>query len=233
MDVIMIAGGRGRRMGALTSKRQKGCLKYRGVPILLRILDTLALPEINSIRIATGYRSNDVNTLLSDTSYRSRRKQVIDTIDTVGMFGELTKLAYAMRYLPENTDCLFTGVDTLFPKNVMREFISVARRRNQICLMLSHRIDIAPTHRHVRTVRGIVDAYEAPETAIALAFPYIDTTVRYYPSRIVDELRHIDVPLRSNHDEYMNRLIVRGERMRTFVYKGLWRHFAIPRDLSK
>lgn len=232
MDAIVIAGGRGRRMGALTLKRQKGSLKYHGKPIVWRILETLAIPEISSVRIVAGYQSDDLHRVLSDPVYRSGFQHPIVEIDAVGVYGELTKLAFAMCQMPKSDGCIFTGVDTIFPVDVMRRFARMAVERDEMLLLLSKKIEIAPTHRRVRINRRIVVGYEAPEHASS-AYRYVDTSVRYYPCRIVDELRHTDVPLRTNHDAYMQRLVQRGERMRAYVYRGVWKHFATPRDLSK
>ena len=71
MDAIVKAGGRGRRMGALTSKKQKGCLRYRGMPIIWHVLKTLAIPEISTIRVAMGYLASDLHQVLKEPVYRS------------------------------------------------------------------------------------------------------------------------------------------------------------------
>jgi len=233
MEAIIIAGGRGRRMGALTANRQKGCLKYRGTPIIWHILRTLVLPEISTIRFATGYRADDVHRVLTEATYREGFPLSIVEVDTVGMYGEFTKLAYVMRQLPKNADCLFTGVDTIFPGETIRFFVEMARESpEKMLLMLSDQVGIAPTHRRVKTQNGMVVGYEAPDDAPA-SFRYIDTGLRYYPRRIVEEICSEHVPLRKNHDTYLKGLVARGEYLRAYEYRGPWRHFAYARDFSK
>lgn len=38
MHAMVLAGGRGVRMGALTDQRQKVCLRFRGIPLIVSVL---------------------------------------------------------------------------------------------------------------------------------------------------------------------------------------------------
>ncbi|PIR82619.1 hypothetical protein COU20_01505 [Candidatus Kaiserbacteria bacterium CG10_big_fil_rev_8_21_14_0_10_59_10] len=55
MDIVILAGGRGSRMGALSHRKQKGTLRFQSRSILARIVDSiLAQKEINTVWVATG-----------------------------------------------------------------------------------------------------------------------------------------------------------------------------------
>ena len=61
MDLVVLSGGRGRRLGALTSQKQKGTLRFEGVPILLRTLDQwLRVNALSTLWVVGGYRRDDV-----------------------------------------------------------------------------------------------------------------------------------------------------------------------------
>jgi len=57
MKAIILAAGRGRRMGALTDDRPKGLTKLGGLTLMERAIQSLREGGCTSIGIATGYRA--------------------------------------------------------------------------------------------------------------------------------------------------------------------------------
>jgi len=64
ISAVILAGGRGTRLSALTKGHQKCLQKFEGKPFLSYLIDQLRSFNINEFYIMTGYRSQDViNTL--------------------------------------------------------------------------------------------------------------------------------------------------------------------------
>jgi choline kinase len=61
MKAIILAAGRGTRMGKYTENLPKGMLVFEGKTLIERQLETLRESGINDIAIATGYESEKIN----------------------------------------------------------------------------------------------------------------------------------------------------------------------------
>jgi NDP-sugar pyrophosphorylase family protein len=59
---VVLAAGRGTRLGALTADRPKPVLEVAGRPLLLRILDGLVLAGVSEVVVITGYLGEMVRT---------------------------------------------------------------------------------------------------------------------------------------------------------------------------
>lgn len=71
MKAVVLAGGNGRRMGALTDTRPKPLLKVGGKELIRHTLDSLPQAVIDEYVIVTGYLGQQISTLLGD-SYNSK-----------------------------------------------------------------------------------------------------------------------------------------------------------------
>ncbi len=57
---IVLAAGRGERLGALTEKTPKPLLPVAGVPVIARLLECLVQAGVDEIGVGTGWRSSEV-----------------------------------------------------------------------------------------------------------------------------------------------------------------------------
>jgi len=80
MQAVILAGGRGERMGGLTQDKQKCMLEVDGAPILEHILYGLAETFGKGMRviIATGYGGEDVRQYFGDNFDGLRLQYVHD-----------------------------------------------------------------------------------------------------------------------------------------------------------
>lgn len=67
-DAIVVCGGRGRRMGPFTRRRQKCVLPVAGAPLLSYIVEHLAHVGCSQIHFAVNYREDDVREIIGDGS---------------------------------------------------------------------------------------------------------------------------------------------------------------------
>lgn len=64
MRAVLVAAGRGTRLGALTESTPKPLLEIAGRPILVRILDALHAAGLRDVAIITGYRGEMIGSEL-------------------------------------------------------------------------------------------------------------------------------------------------------------------------
>lgn len=71
IDVAIIAGGQGKRMGELTKEKPKPLLEFEGKPILIHVLDNV-IEAFGSARviIATGYKGEQIEKMFG-SKYRN------------------------------------------------------------------------------------------------------------------------------------------------------------------
>lgn len=68
MKAIVLAGGRGTRMGSLTEYVPKPMIDINGLPFLSHMLDRL-IPVIRPIIFVVGYRGDKIRSFLTNTKY--------------------------------------------------------------------------------------------------------------------------------------------------------------------
>ena len=119
MLLVVLAGGRGSRLGSLTDSHPKALVQIGDRPILWHILQAYAAAGITSSVIAGGYRVNRIEQAFAN----SEHVDVVDTGATTNTAGRLLRLADR---LPKNF-CL-TYADGL--SNVpLAQVIGLHRRR--------------------------------------------------------------------------------------------------------
>ena len=235
-DAVVLAGGRGRRLGALTHHRQKGTLRVEGDPIIIHVIrDLLATRSIGTVWVATGYRGTDVHAVLVENMGESLRRGKVVIIDAPNIIGELSRLAYLVHVMPEVRSCLLTGVDTLLPSDLFSLLLGKAEKDGEDSLVfsLSSEIAIAPTHRLAKVANGTVRGYEPREVVCETTDWYVDVGTRFIPARIMGTIKEMSVPPHTDPDDFFRELIVHEKFVRAMVFESPWRHFARARDFSR
>jgi NDP-sugar pyrophosphorylase family protein len=187
MDLVILSGGLGKRLGALTQKRHKGALEFSGQPMLVRLLDQwLTINSITTIWVVTGYRKDDIEDLLRQTYpnllANSKIRIVQGSSDEIGT---LRRFACALRDgAGKETGCIVIGIDVLLAMRDVRRFVSCVRKtKHQAILAVSRDMSKASTHPAVRTkVAEIVEYLTgSQQKARTLKGAWLrDTGVRYF-----------------------------------------------------
>ena len=139
MKGLILAAGRGSRIGPLTNSTPKCMLEIHSVPLLERIIESFRSAGINDIAIATGYlreqvpigefnvaeyhnhrweSSNMVATMLAARSW-------LRTADTVISYGDIFYHQSAVESLVESNDEISLTYDTNWHQLWSRRFESV------------------------------------------------------------------------------------------------------------
>ena len=72
MKAIVLCGGLGTRLGALTRHKPKPLIDVAGRPFLAHVLDKLCVPEIDGFVLATGFHAEQVSNFFK-TTWRDRK----------------------------------------------------------------------------------------------------------------------------------------------------------------
>lgn len=134
MNVAILAGGRGRRLGLLTQSTQKAVLCFNGNPLISHVLKTvLQEPMVEDVVVLTGYRGNDVHKTVNMYHSDEMKTSRIRILDFPDIRGTLSRFASALPYLSVTTGWCICGIDSLVPHTVFQRFCSfVALRREEI-----------------------------------------------------------------------------------------------------
>jgi NDP-sugar pyrophosphorylase family protein len=110
---IILAGGRGTRLGALTEQTPKPLLMVRGRPFLFHVLDYLLGQGIRRVVLATGYLAGEFEKVLGP-QYRGLQLTYSRETEPLGTGGAIVA---ALGPLPDRTILVLNG-DTFFPAPV-------------------------------------------------------------------------------------------------------------------
>ena len=238
MDTIIIAGGRGRRLGCLTSRHNKGALRFQGVPVLARLIKSLCQTSyVNRIHVVTGYQPESIEQVLHNIPLQEYKR--VNTVrapsETIGM---LQRIAQAMPSAQCEPGALVMGVDSLITAHVMNQFMSritsrVAQGNNVITLLCATDPEPAPTHYLLSEAEGRVMKHVAPENADA-SCTLRSIGVRYLPGHILRKIWE-DAPQwhGKNISPYITHLMSAGTPVHALATSAPWIHIGYPRDFEK
>lgn len=109
MKAIVLCGGLGTRLGALTRNTPKPLIDVAGRPFLAHVLDKLCIPEVDGFILATGFHSEQVSDVMG-TAWQGRAVHYSVENKPLGTGG-------AVRLAMQNFDvdmALVVNGDTLF-----------------------------------------------------------------------------------------------------------------------
>ena len=164
MDAIVLAGGRGRRMGALTANRNKGSLAYLGKPSVVRTLEHLVRQhEIEKIYVATSYRAETVYNAIAVRFPIELMLGKIRVVEHPAIVGDLKRFATVLTERDILGPAYLCGIDTVVDEKAVDEVI--ARRIFgpwNATMLCSPHLEIAPTHSRLLVENGIVQSIARP-----------------------------------------------------------------------
>lgn len=237
VDVVILAGGRGQRLGALTHQRNKGTLKLHGTPILKEILDQwISVPGIGRVWVVTGYRSGDVQFLLSDQySGELAGGRIISVNGPINTVGTLQRFLCVLREGAGNAGAMVTGIDAIFSQVDIDDFVAYSGTSHApIMLCCSKDIRIAPTHPAVRLYRDRVIEYRigaVQRTNPLIGRWYRDTGLRYFSQAACTHMIRDDEKT-SYLGEYLTSQLAAKVQIRGRRLRRRWIHLASPQDFT-
>lgn len=123
MRVVLLAAGRGTRLGALTETMPKPLLEIAGRPILVRILDGLYAAGLRDVAIITGYRGEMIRSELGNGAAVGMH---IEYREQTALDGTARALSLARDFVGEEPFAFGWGDVVMCPENY-RNVVRAAR----------------------------------------------------------------------------------------------------------
>lgn len=121
MQAIIMAAGKGTRLGSLTKEIPKPLIPIKGVPLLKRQIDNLLkIPEISEIIIVTGYKADMINDYVKE-NFDTRKIRIVYNEDYDK--GAVVSVSKAEPYIKDEFGFLVMNADHLFSSSFYRKVI--------------------------------------------------------------------------------------------------------------
>ena len=117
MDVIILAAGLGSRLGEKTSEVPKAMVQVAGRELILRVMDFLDHPEIGSISVVAGYKTEVLQAFLKQ---HCPKVQVYFNPHFVK--GSIFTLEAALPHM--SNDFLLMNVDHIYPRRMLKKILA-------------------------------------------------------------------------------------------------------------
>ena len=237
MRAIVLAGGRGKRMGVLTKNAQKATLYFNDNPLIAHVLNGLLQePSVSDIVILTGYRGNDIRQLVNKLYRELLDERRLVLFDFPKVKGTLSRLIAGLTNLEMKQGCYVCGIDALVHATVFRRFCSYVNiHQEDVVLSLSPRIKIAPTHKLAYvsgdTLMRYIIAHGSFNKELRELQWCVDVGVRYLPVDILGMLRGKDFSQERYIHGFIQQLLQNGRIIKGFIFQEEWKHFATINDL--
>jgi len=226
VKAVLLAGGRGTRMGSLTDETPKPLLQVGGRLLIERAIEKLARAGISDVIISTGYRAEQFDDALGDGSQWGVHFSYSVEPSPLGTGGAMALAARSFTGL--NEDIVVVNADLISDHDV----------HAQIAHHQLHQADVTLHVRHVDDPRRygvvefahdgrVVSFTEKPDVAQPA---WINAGTYIVRSDILLELPE-DTPMSWERD-IMPRLLTQRRSVFAFPQEGYFRDVGTPGDLS-
>jgi NDP-sugar pyrophosphorylase family protein len=222
--IVVLAAGRGSRLGALTGRRHKLALRVGGVSVLELLLETLSHAGFAEIVVVTGYRHEQIEAIARDFGAARAQTPRIVLVHDDAPRGTLHSLRRAQDAIGGRSFIVMEGA-TLFSGEVLARF----RRAGGDALLLTHDPDIAPMHSLAAVRDGrVVRFWRSHETPSRLPG---ETVGRYTGlARLGPWALAEPAPGCDDIGALLRQAVGAGETFAADWDDGGFRHLAMPRD---
>ena len=117
MKAILLAGGRGTRMGSLTNDTPKPLLLLGGTPLIERGIEKVVRAGVNEVVISTGYLAEQFEAVLGDGSKWGIRIQYSVEDSPLGTGGAMSLAAH--RFLDQDENVVVMNADLISDHDVL------------------------------------------------------------------------------------------------------------------
>ncbi|OGY49475.1 MAG: hypothetical protein A3J65_03625 [Candidatus Buchananbacteria bacterium RIFCSPHIGHO2_02_FULL_45_11b] len=234
MKAIILTGGRGKRLGALTKNLQKGALSFNGNPLICHTLSSLTnISGIGEMFILTGYRGEDIEQII----FSRFSAEKIRLLHFPAVMGNLSRLSAAFTQIDIINGCFVCGIDSLIPVNVAQRFLTFsAQNNNYPLLLLSPRLKTALTHSLVVFREGAVVSYQNLKRKGTEDFGrdfYIDAGFRYFPASFCQLIKKEGIFNKRYIPHFISEAVRKGRQFSGLTFTESWRHFSSARDFCR
>jgi len=116
MKAIILAAGRGERLGDAAAGRPKCLLRFGGKTLLQRHIENLDRLDAGRIIIVTGYRHEQLETALAQIKSRTPVETIVNPDYELG---SIVSLHCAREFLADGTDTVLMDADVLYDPDIL------------------------------------------------------------------------------------------------------------------
>jgi NDP-sugar pyrophosphorylase family protein len=136
---VLLAAGRGKRLGALTDHLPKPMLEVAGKPLIGHIIDALAANEVRDIAIVTGYLASHIDEWCASHAAEHLIMH-LTTLHQVELNGTAGAMLLATDFLAGESAFVFGWGDILMDAENYLRFIGAARSESYDLMLSINRV---------------------------------------------------------------------------------------------
>jgi NDP-sugar pyrophosphorylase family protein len=237
MYALILAGGRGRRLGALTTNHPKAMLRFAGKSLLSHILTTVVeIDVIQHVFVATGYLHETVkHTAEKEAENLPSRIPITILSPEIKLEGAFKSTVRAFQKADIARECLVIGIDVIVTETAITSFVHKVQR-GRTTFVVSPLLTLAPTHGRIRLGHsGKIAEYRKAASTESVSGEdwYCDVGVRYFSASFVKECLSLKLTGYCDYDDIIPDLIGKGVDLHAYILKERWLHFAVSKDFSQ
>lgn len=219
MDGVILAAGRGTRMGPLTTNRPKPILPVAGTPLIEHVLDS-AVDVVDRFVIVIGYRGEQVRESIGDT-FRDTPVAYVTQSERVGTADAVASAADVV-----DPPCLLLNGDVLIDRDSIDRLV-----RSEPPAMVGTRVTNPEEYGVLEIERdrllGIVEKPSSPPSTLINAGAYL------LDESLFTRMDRVDRSTRGEYEltDALEASITEGEGVRVIDHDGFWLDVGYPWDL--
>ena len=225
---VILAAGRGTRMGSLTEDLPKPMLPLQGKPMLAHQIERLEEEGINEILLVTGYKGNLVKKHFECHPPTQARLHYCHQKNPDGT-GSAARLA---QDFTGSDDFILTFGDILVDKAVYRLLIE-AMEHFDVVLSIKRVSD--PYQGAAVYIAGerVTHIIEKPQRGQSKT-EWVNAGVYGFRRDLFDELKRITVSPRGEYEltDAVSSMVTNGKRVGYVTIEGFWKDVGRPEDIS-
>ncbi len=121
MKALILAAGRGDRLGTWTRDRPKAMVQVAGKALIDYVLKCLDLPEIEEIGIVTGYKHDILEEHIGSLG-KTGKKKIRVFYNSAFNEGSVRTIMTALDFL--DTDFIILNADHIYPKKLIKKYLT-------------------------------------------------------------------------------------------------------------
>jgi len=227
VETVILAGGKGLRMGNLTKETQKCMLFYKGKPILAHILDKIDESFGKArVLIALGHQSSVVKDFFGN-KYKGLD---IFYIEDPRPLETKKRLCLVKNLVSDNF--IFLAGDVIADKSQMLKVFERSVAENSVVAVVSGASDHHPALGHplIEPVGDYVNKIEYPSPKVWPSFSKRDMQIGCFKTTFFNMAEKSDKLFIS---QVLSQIISEKgfKTVALETYDGAWKHFSEPKDL--
>jgi NDP-sugar pyrophosphorylase family protein len=232
---LLLAAGRGKRLGALTDKVPKPMLEVAGKPLLAHIVDAIAAAGVRDIAIVTSYLAAHIDEWVA-RHVRAKPELRLSTLPQVELNGTGGAMLLAKDFVAREDAFIFGWGDILMDVDNYSHVIAGARSQSYDLMLAVNRI-----HDPWQGAAVYVDAKMCIEKIVEKPVPGTSTTnwnnagLFAATPRIFDYLAKLKPSSRGELElsDAIAMMIADRCVVRAMEVRGFWRDVGTPEDLDR